>query len=819
MQISGISGTWKMWPWVWLRGAGFPADDVLVLEAAETRNAISAYSKQTSVVQVAVDAAIQSLEPAIEGRGGKERRPFSKAILKLRKGAFPANVEALAEAAPAVAAAIAEQEEADRLRAILEETFTKEAETIWRKLIDVAKSSPFREAIAWQNPQALRTGIEKIETSDAPKYQRLIANYLQRYCTKNDTIGFFGPISWGSVVRGDAVTTPGTKLLAGRKIFFAPWAIEALAVRLSSAERLKPSLRPRRNPTLSIQGDTMHYGTDKTAELPEEVAWLLENARGEKRGYELAAEASEISSLEFDNESDVYELLEELEQQGLVTWQIEIPGLAPYPEEYLRKELLGAGAAGEPGLQALAALEAKRSALAAAAGDPDAVMEALDALTEVFEEVSKTSSSRNAGVTYGARTIVFEDCVRDFDLEVPESAFSQSGDALSLVLKSGRWYSHEIARRYRLALDGLFDELAPDGGTVSYRTFHDGAVDLIQTQQDGPADIVSSVSEEVVGRWSQLIGERSDEKVIRLRATDIGERAAELFDAPEPGWPSARFHNLDFLLATKEISAKATGDDLLLVIGEFHAASVTVFSAAVTHPDCPYLPEVLEMYESAIPPMVEPVVAKDVASRAVSRSMSSRDFQVEFGDSVSDKPRSNVIAVGDLLVERDAGQLVVRSLDGRHRFDVVAFYDYMLSTTACSAYRFVTRENHCPRIMIDNVVIARESWNFACDELDFANHNRGAEQFLDAKAWSEKNGLPRWVFAKASEERKPLFVDFASPLTIEILCNQLRKSKAVRFTEMLPTFEQNWLQDADENRYTSELRTIFVDEVAWSQPQ
>src|SRR5690349_14334434 len=67
------------------------------------------------------------------------------------------------------------------------------------RLREVATDPHFREALTWQNPAALRNAADKladVATAKPSKHRQreeLVASYWQRYCSKNDTIGFFGP--------------------------------------------------------------------------------------------------------------------------------------------------------------------------------------------------------------------------------------------------------------------------------------------------------------------------------------------------------------------------------------------------------------------------------------------------------------------------------------------------------------------------------------------------------------------------------------------------------------------------------------------------
>ena len=65
-------------------------------------------------------------------------------------------------------------------------------------------SDVFREALAWQSPDALLDGRvvraqrgEPGRNSKQRKREYGLARYLARYCGKTETIGFFGPRGWG----------------------------------------------------------------------------------------------------------------------------------------------------------------------------------------------------------------------------------------------------------------------------------------------------------------------------------------------------------------------------------------------------------------------------------------------------------------------------------------------------------------------------------------------------------------------------------------------------------------------------------------------
>jgi hypothetical protein len=103
------------------------------------------------------------------------------------------------------------------------------------RLAQVARDARFREAVAWQSREALRGGVDKLVAGgESPSRRRrradVVAGYWQRYCAKNDTIGYFGPLGWGRFAdEGEAIDVRAGVLQAERVVHLETWAVEAVA--------------------------------------------------------------------------------------------------------------------------------------------------------------------------------------------------------------------------------------------------------------------------------------------------------------------------------------------------------------------------------------------------------------------------------------------------------------------------------------------------------------------------------------------------------------------------------------------------------------
>jgi lantibiotic biosynthesis dehydratase-like protein len=104
------------------------------------------------------------------------------------------------------------------------------------RLAEVARDPAFQEAVAWQSRESLSRAVDKHarELRDSPsrvkRRQDVVARYWQRYCAKNDTIGFFGPLAWGRFAdQGEAVAVRAGAVAHERVVHLENWAVEAVA--------------------------------------------------------------------------------------------------------------------------------------------------------------------------------------------------------------------------------------------------------------------------------------------------------------------------------------------------------------------------------------------------------------------------------------------------------------------------------------------------------------------------------------------------------------------------------------------------------------
>ena len=100
------------------------------------------------------------------------------------------------------------------------------------RLRDLAADPAFREAVTWQNRDVLANAVDGLlkaagQTSNQRRREEIVARYWQRYCAKNDTIGFFGPLAWGELRDdGPALTQRSRALIRERTVHMETWCLE-----------------------------------------------------------------------------------------------------------------------------------------------------------------------------------------------------------------------------------------------------------------------------------------------------------------------------------------------------------------------------------------------------------------------------------------------------------------------------------------------------------------------------------------------------------------------------------------------------------------
>lgn len=832
-----LCGTeWALWDWVCLRSAGFPAAGIFKLAA--TPDLISAADEvihATQAMELAGEKALLEIRSALDElrangqwHDTKKRKALLAGITRIKTKKVPLIPEIVSpEVFEQFRAAI---ERTDTARVAFHQRFSRNSAKTSDTIREIARSNRFCEALTWQNRSAVRTALDPLlqnpqneaaRNSAQRQHEELVASYWQRYCVKNDTIGFFGPVGWVSLAPDDdhLFIRHGQQLVTARKTYWESWAMETLGAALTRKYNLEPWIVPFLVPFARIEGTLLHHPVIGSISISAEQAALLQACNGRDTAKQVAFRLKHLPESQFEAESEVYAKLHELSDRGLVFWKFHIPH-APHSEEAFREALqrIEDPNLRKPCLDLLDKMDAARAQVEASAGDANKLNLAFEQLEHLFLENTGVSATHGLGKTYAGRTLVYEDCRRDIEVQLGTKLLEPLIEPLSLLLLSSRWFTVRVAEIYRKKLVDIYSELARATGN----SIVDAALCWLQARpcfEEESAALMAPLEEEFRGKWERILQIGPSTGPMTYSWQELHECVLHEFPATHAGWLNARYHSPDVMIAAASEEAIRQGD-YFFVLGEVHVGGNTLQAALFVnqHPSPKDLIDATENDLGAF--NVVPVGPKPEGrgSRMVQWLIPKSNLRLEYLPDLFATDRSQALPISSMVVESHNGELIARTRDGKHRFDVIDLVGGMLTPLVIDCFRIIARRRHTPRISIGRLVVKRESWHFSPPELEFAACQDPAERFLQARIWAQAEGLPRFVFFKVPVEEKPSFLDFESPILLDIFARMIRRTldaklpdATIDLSEMLPTKDQIWLTDAQNQRYTAEFRFVAVD--------
>jgi hypothetical protein len=688
-----------------------------------------------------------------------------------------------------------------------------------RVTAEIAADPLFREALTWQNPGAAARIAMEAPTGQSGWQRRnrskakdnLITRYWQRYCGKNDTIGFFGPSTWVSLdPEAPAVSVHhGDRLVRARTVYFEYWALEALASHLAADPQIRPWLPVGLRPHVTVDGRQVLMPGRDPHSLTEAEADLLARCDGRTSAAAVADGTEHASALA---------LLDRLTARDVIWWGVNMPQ-NPGAEEVLRATVAAIAdqTARERALAWLARLDTARDAVGAAAGDPDKLAAALGDLDAEFTSITGAAAERRHGQMYAGRRICYEETVRDIDVTFGGPVLeAMAGPFGEVLLPAARWLSAALADAYTRAFRTLYAELGGSGTAgIPLHRFWAAALPLITE----PGPVITGVAAEFSTRWTTLTGLDQlppGTRRVTLSSAELAGPAAELFAAPRPAWAGARIHSPDVHICAGSVAALARGE-FTMVLGELHAMWPTLDNASFAdrHPEPARLraaaaadigPQVVPFYASWCPQFT-PRMA----------SVRSDDYQLAFTPESGADPARLLPAMTITVTERD-GELIAAARDGR-RWPLLAMFAIPMAWSGSDLFKLAGPGRHVPRVTIDRLVAVRESWRTTVAEA-WPTRSGGLPEYLAVRRLRRALGLPEKLFVKISTEVKPVYVDLTSPRYVSALATMLRAARnqagddvEVVMTELLPGPDQAWLPGPGGQRYFSELRVQMRDPV------
>jgi hypothetical protein len=475
-----------------------------------------------------------------------------------------------------------------------------------------------------------------------------------------------------------------------------------------------------------------------------------------------------------------------------------------------------------------------RDEVRAAAGRPDDLLPAMNRLASAFTEVTGLPARRRAGESYAGRTIVYEDARRDLRVALGHRLRKAISPALGLLLASARWLAWTVALAYEHRFRQAYERIRNRTGRADVplaRLLSALTADLAFSRQ-ALSPVAASRVTEFQRRWADILRIPAAAAWHRVESATIRREVLEGFACPGARWSAARQHSPDLMIAAVSVDAINRGD-FLAVLAETHLGVNTLGARVFVE-------------QSPDPAALVAAEARDHAGTRVvslpsrqSLGVTSRTYPSALHGpgfaywtmypDVTNLPDGIVPAAAMTVADRGDRLEVTCATDGS-RYDLLEVAGESLSWMVMNAFIPVAplpgtgTPRRRPRVTLDSLVIARQSWTVDTARLSWPRHRDGPDRYRAARRWRRESGLPERCFYHLATEDKPQFVDFTSVVLVDLLARGLRRldaageRAAVTFTEMLPDVDQAWLLDNAGAHYTSEFRLVAVDARGVARP-
>ena len=657
----------------------------------------------------------------------------------------------------------------------LERLYRDELERTRRALYATATSERFRHMLLLSSPSLLAVTPEDAEPpaldSDTRRRERAWVTYLQRVATKNDTISFFGPTAWG-VVDPAQDETFGLELepevdVAERCVMIERWVVNALVAAIEGDAEAQVHLEILWPEDLEVD----------TLTLDPAERRLLERARAGIRRADIADTA----------------VLDGLVARGLLVRRLRVP-LVSTPFDALRA-LVRRWPLSPARTRWLAHLDALEAARLSFEREPTLEQRrvALARIQDVLVAVglSPTNDSR---AIYASRLPVNEDCRRATRRMRLGSKYI---DAVTVELAP--WYEtwRDIAGLYATRLHDRLAAIANPARTLSFARLMAACRERrFPFEAFGGIGLTPEVDRELQAAWQDQLGDRMGQREVVLTADDLA--------FVRQRFAFRRMKSCDVPAPDLQIAAPGT-----MVLGEVHP-DTSMWTQCVFM-WCPDVPELVAEY-NRFHPARSVLFSRHLEDNAI-HSQAFR-HEVTDGWTLIGGPgggRQPSVRGADASVELTDDDAVVRDRDGRLLGSLVHTWATAINTHHCV---LVGTGDHAPRLRVGNIVVQREIWMLDVDEhVRDACKKPGLGVTVALRAWRRAHGLPEqvvvhpWLPVRLVQHKdtKPFFVDFRSPLQLDVLASFIRKYRKLRVTEALPRLEDCWLGDA-HGHYSFELR-------------
>lgn len=670
-------------------------------------------------------------------------------------------------------------------------------------LHEIVSMPRFQEALWLSNPGVYETGWQYYQRHWQPParpskmkhMERRFYTYLQRFCAKNDTTSFFGPLNYGSCgPQAESTLLRTGEPIQARHVFLAYRAVEALAESIAQDSATHPYL-------IAHRSFLRPWQAGRQGELADA---LYGHCDGQLRLAEIAA------VLQRPVEEIIAASLT-LAEQGWLKLAPALPPASLFPLERLIAELQ-AWPPGPARQRWLGILEQFADGCTRFASAPLQERQVILArVEELFTRVTDSPARRGQGQMFQDRSLLYEECLGNiaaFQLSVTQASSLTSALAPLAALCAS--FSQAWQQDLRTAAAELFASLRPTGRPLRFTSF------LQHWRARFPGLPPTPTADALHSRLSALVRPVHQEQRCLLEVSQI--------------LPLCEKISSHMLCSPDVLLAAASEQELLagharIILGELHHGVQPAGWMLLFTRDA-------QAWQEAIVGCLPPATAHtQPATLILGRHMKTAppEFPGPAVQAAAPSERPQQFQLSDLFVRRQDGQLTLGLLQEPEVG--LLFYppcygvpEALYAPFAVFSYPLIRTiplrlGEHTPRIEIGQVVYQRERWELASAALpDCAGQPASFDLLLAFARFRQRFHLPERVFVQTPGEPKAVYIDFQNVFALELLTHLAQQSEVITFVEMDPAPPDLWLRD-EQGAYCSELRLLLSRAAAPSPGQ
>lgn len=666
------------------------------------------------------------------------------------------------------------------------EVFERESQAIEQVLIDIASIDAFQEAVFLNSPLALAAIRRFLAQKERDSNRRLIWRYLQRFCAKNDTASFYGPINYASLkpkIDESLFLHPrGDGRAAQRQVRMSYWAAQAMVDAWAHDPALEHELRLYRNARLQIP----QY-ENKLDPIDYQLLALADGRHTLKSIAEMVSESWEQMMMH----------IAQLVELGALHCGLLLPVYCRDPLVAL-DDLLKTMPISAVTTRASTQIQYWRKWLTrfeqASLTEREILLSEGE---EYFTKLTNQLGHRHAGQYEVDRMIFIEE------------ATGNLGD-----FHIGGLLAQRLSEQLPLVLDLLANQAIM---TCQHERRH--IIEQLKMNSESSISIMSlpeiiiPVNDEFERLWSALI---KDTRMPMVAFTRNDLKQAGLLREDLDKWPL--YCAPDIMIMAKNVEAIEQGNFTFVLAEVHHILPPTQLPFLTFHPKAYEMETaVLQKIRTLVAPAQPALTSIERENKAV--NLVPLDHTLICLDWLRCEPGAVSVALADLVSGLSEHKDLQLRATGEG-IPLALFPEYLeakpspglLRPWAIPAMdkRAISLGPHTPRIVVENVIYQRERWDFHARDLALppAPANSFAE-FLALWRWKTLHGMPDQVFVGLSGEAKPALLDFLGISSCQAYLHDKRRAKEAAFTEILPTPDSLWLE-INQELYTCELRmTLF----------